>query len=376
MARAQLGDDHFRLAVESSPASMIVTSCDGVIQFANAETERMLGFSVDELIGKSIDILVPHQMRQGHAKLREHFLLSPRKRPMNVGRDLKARRKDGTEIPVEIGLSPIETSIGVFVLATVFDITPRREAERSLAQQTSELERANERLDRFSFVASHDLQEPLHKIVAFSELLEQAIASANISEMIYANHVIRVSALRARELINDLLIYSRTINDTQQLRILDLREEIQIALDGLAEVIEETGTSIETDVSDVGFRADRSQFGRLMRNILSNAIKYRKPNQTANVQISATPLPENSVRLAIVDDGIGFDAKYADTIFEPFRRLHTSIQYPGTGIGLAICKSIIDRHGWSISIAASPGAGASFFITMPAFPKNLPSDNR
>jgi PAS domain S-box-containing protein len=376
MARAQLGDDHFRLAVESSPASMIVTSCDGVIQFANTETERMLGFSVDELIGKSIDILVPDQMRQGHAKLREHFLLSPSKRPMNVGRDLKARRKDGTEIPVEIGLSPIETSIGVFVLAIVFDITPRREAERSLAQQTSELERANERLDRFSFVASHDLQEPLHKIVAFSELLEQAIASANISEMIYANHVIRVSALRARELVNDLLIYSRTINDTQQLRILDLREEIQIALDGLAEVIQETGTSIETDVSDVGFRADRSQFGRLMRNILSNAIKYRKPNQIANVQISATPLPENSVRLAIVDDGIGFDAKYADTIFEPFRRLHTSIQYPGTGIGLAICKSIIDRHGWSISIAASPGAGASFFITMPTLPKNLPSDNR
>jgi PAS domain S-box-containing protein len=374
MSFADLGDNPFRLAVESSPAAMIVASSDGVIQFANAETERMFGYPADELAGRSIDILVPSRLRHGHVLLRQSFIAAPSKRPMGAGRDLRARKRDGSEFPVEIGLTPIEASTGLLVLATVIDVSPRREAERSLEQRANELERANERLDRFAYVASHDLQEPLRKIVAFSELLEQAIAATNQSEMIYANHVIRTSALRARELVNDLLTYSRTINDAQQLCILDLKDEIQLALDDLSELISETGAVIEVEVSRITFKADRSQFARLMHNIISNAIKYRKPDQISNVRITATQLDGDAIRLAIVDDGIGFEAKYADAIFEPFKRLHTRTQYPGTGIGLAICKSIVDRHGWSISIDSSPGAGATFFITMPTLPPDTPRD--
>jgi light-regulated signal transduction histidine kinase (bacteriophytochrome) len=295
---------------------------------------------------------------------------------MGVGRDLKARRADGSEFPVEIGLAPIETASGILILVTVLDITARREAEQALAQRAAELERANERLDRFAFVASHDLQEPLRKIVAFSDLLEKAIVAGDQSEMTYSNHVIRASALRARELVNDLLVYSQTINDAQQLRELDLRNEIQLALNDLSEMINETHSAIHLDVSKIRFKADRSQFARLMHNIISNAIKYRKPNQIANVQISTTRLEDNTMRLAIIDDGIGFEAKYADVIFEPFKRLHTKAQYPGTGIGLAICKSIVDRHGWQISIESSPGEGATFFITMPTLPRETVHDSR
>lgn len=374
MSFADFGDNYLRLAVESLPAAVIVIGRDGAIQFANAETERMFGYPPDKLIGRSIDILVPNRLRQGHAQLRQGFLASPCKRPMGAGRDLKARRIDGSEFPVEIGLTPIDISGGPLVLATVLDISARREAENSLAQRAKELECANERLDRFAYVASHDLQEPLRKIIAFSELLEQAIACDNQSEMTYANHVIRISALRARELVNDLLIYSRTINDAQQLRNLDLRNEILLALNDLSELINETSSSIHIDVPSTIFRADRSQFARLMHNIISNAIKYRKPDQIAKVQISATPLDENSIRLAISDDGIGFEAKYADDIFEPFKRLHTKTQYPGTGIGLAICKSIVDRHGWGISIKSAPGEGATFFITMRTLPEGSPLD--
>lgn len=369
MSFAHLGDSHFRLAVESSPAAMIVTSHDGIIQFANAQTEHMFGYPAEELAGQSIDILAPARLRQCLALLRQSLIDAPDKRPMSAGRDLKARRRDGSEFPVEIGLTPINSSTGLLLLFTALDATPRHEAESNLAQRANELERANQRLDRFAYVASHDLQEPLRKIIAFSELLEQAIASTNQSEMIYANHVIRTSALRARELVNDLLTYSRTINDEQQLRIIDLREEIQLALDDLSELIQETGSSTEIDVSHVAIRADRSQFARLMHNIISNAIKYRKPNHISKVCITATRLDGDAIRLAIIDDGIGFEAKYADAIFEPFKRLHTRTQYSGTGIGLAICKSIVDRHGWSISIDSAPGAGATFFITMPVAPE-------
>ncbi len=118
------------------------------------------------------------------------------------------------------------------------------------------------------------------------------------------------------------------------------------------------------DVSHTKFKADRSQFSQLLQNILSNAIKYRKPNVSPRILIKSSPLEKACFRLEISDNGIGFEEKYAQTIFEPFKRLHSQTQYPGTGIGLAICKSIVDRHGWSLAIKSAPGEGATFSITI------------
>lgn len=361
-----LSDEHFRLAVESSPAAMIVVSTDGVIEFVNAETERMLGYRPNELIGKSVDLLVPMHLRQAHAALRQGYIESPSKRPMGAGRDLKAVRRDGSELPVEIGLTPIETPSGLFVLATVLDITARRNAESALAQRAAELERANERLAQFAYVASHDLQEPLRKIAAFSDLLESAISSSNEDEMAYANQVMRTSALRARELVNDLLTYSRTINDEQQLQDLDLRKEIEASLTDLSEAINESEAEITIDIPPVTFRADHCQFARLMHNLVSNAIKYRKAGERPKMTIAVASAEASKAILSVADNGIGFESKYESTIFEPFKRLHSKAQYPGTGIGLAICKSIADRHGWKLSAKSQPGQGATFFVTIPA----------
>ncbi len=357
-------EELFRMAVESSSAAMIVTRPDGAIQFANAETERMFGYRARELIGQSIDILVPMRFRQSHVSLRKGFFESPSKRAMGVGRDLKAIRRDGAEFPVEIGLAPIKTARGPLILATVLDITARREGELALAQRAFELERANERLAQFAFVASHDLQEPLRKIAAFSDLLERAIESSIQSDMNYANQVIRTSALRARSLVDDLLIYSGTINDAQQLQELDLRNEIDSALIDLSQAVKETGAEIRIEVPHTKFTADRSQFVRLIFNIVSNAIKYRKPDEAAEIRIKSSPLNDSAALLEITDNGIGFDEKYAQMIFEPFRRLHSQAQYPGSGIGLAICKSIADRHGWLLSVKSTPGKGTVFFVTI------------
>lgn len=364
MSFDNIGEDQFRLAVESAPAAMIVSSAEGLIQFVNAETERMFGYRSDELVGKSIDILVPARMRSAHSSLRQSFFAHPSKRPMGAGRDLKATRRDGSEFPVEIGLTPIESESGLVVLATVLDITARREAENALSQRAAELERANERLAQFAYVASHDLQEPLRKIAAFSDILEQAISSANRTDMAYANSVMRSSALRARELVDDLLTYSRAINDTQHLQDLDLREEIELAIDDLSETIAETGARLSIEAPHLTIRADRSQFSRLTHNIVSNALKYRKPDRTPEIVIEATR-DEREVVVAFADNGIGFESKYERVVFEPFKRLHPKGKYPGTGIGLAICKSIADRHGWRLSVSSQPGQGSTFYVAIP-----------
>ncbi len=358
-------DSRFRLAVEASPAAMIMTGPDGLIEFANAETERMFGYSVEELIGRSIDELVPARMRGAHSGLRRGFLASPSKRPMGAGRDLNGVRKEGMEFPVEIALTPIDSENDLIVLATVVDITARRRSETELAQRASELELANERLTQFAYVASRDLQEPLRKIAVYAGLLDEAIAKSDAADVARATAVIASSAVRARRLVDNLLTFSRVTGSETQLQPLDLRAEVELALSDLSEAIEETGARVRIDIPPIVVPADRAQLGRLMQNIVSNAIKFHKPGAAPAVEIRATLLDRGRARLSIADDGIGFEEKFAKEIFEPFKRLHDLKQYPGTGIGLAICKAIADRYGWTLDVKSRPGEGATFFITLP-----------
>ncbi len=222
-----------------------------------------------------------------------------------------------------------------------------------------------ERLAQFVYAASLDLQVPLRKIEAFSELLENAIASSNKADIAYARHAMQSCALSARKLVDDLLTYSSTILGGQQLEILDLREEIESTLDDLSESIIETKAGINVEVVATNILADRSQFACLMQNIISNAIKYRKPGRAPKIDIISGAVDNKTIRLAIVDYGVGFNEEFAQTIFEPFKRLHNEAEYPGTGIELAICKSLADRHGWGISVKSQPGEGTSFSFMIP-----------
>jgi PAS domain S-box-containing protein len=240
----------------------------------------------------------------------------------------------------------------------------RRDAEQALEQRIVELERANERLARFAYVASHDLQEPLRKIVAFSQMLDAAVAATDYDDVAHAGDVMRRSALRARELVDDLLVYSRLTDAPLKPQLRDLRVEIQSALTDLSELVEESKADIHLDVPSVEFSVDPPQFARLMHNLVSNAIKFRRPDETPRIAISAR-VEEGALRLRVCDEGVGFEAKYAKAIFEPFKRLHSKAQYPGTGIGLAICKTIADRHGWTLTGCSQPQQGATFELVMP-----------
>ena len=345
---------------------MIMVDADGMIEFANAETERMFGYRVGELVGRSIDILVPAASRSAHAGLRQGFFASPSKRPMGVGRDLHGTRKDGVEFPVEIGLTPIDAATGVSVLATIVDITARRKVELDLAQRASDLELANQRLTQFAYVASHDLQEPLRKIAVYAGLLDDAVRKSDAAAISRATSVISASAARARRMVDNLLTFSRVSSAETHTQPLDLREEVELALGDLSAAIEETNAKIQLDIEPVVVPADRAQLGRLIQNIVSNAIKYHKAGAAPSIVIRAARVGRKAVQLSVADDGVGFDEKFAREIFQPFKRLHNSKDYPGTGIGLAICKAIADRYGWTIVARSRPGEGSTFEVTLPA----------
>jgi PAS domain S-box-containing protein len=374
-----LGCDCFRFIIEASPAAVIMIGGAGDVRYANAEVERMFGYRREELLGRSIDILVPARLRRRHACHRRGFMANPSKRLMGpVGgseRVLKGRRRDGSEFPIQIGLAPLETRSGLLVAATLVDVTERRETEKALAQSVQELERSNERLLRFAYVASLDLQKPLLEIAEQSRRLEQAVASADRANMIEASRTMRNRALGARKLVDDLLIYARTIYGEQQLEALDLREEVRFSLAGLSQLIAASNAQLRVDVPAVTFVADRGQFARLMQNVIANAIKYHKPGCCAKIDVTATLRDDSTLRLAIADQGVGFDEEFARRIFEPFSAPSDDTEYAGTGIELAVCKSIADRHGWSISVKSHPGKGATFFFTIPT-PFAIPTSSQ
>ena len=355
-------NDLFRLAVEASPAGIFVVDATGQIELANAEGERLFGYAPGAMVDLSIDQLVPEPRRSGHRELRAHFEAVPSKRQMGAGRDLRAAHRDGHEFPVEIGLTPIQRPQGFAVLAVVVDITARRESEKLIQAKVAELERANTSLAHFAFVASHDIQEPLRKIVAFSDLLQSAVEDNDAEEIAMTSGVMRAAAKQARTLVSGILSFAHSLNDAYKVQTLSIVDVVEAALGNLSRAIADSGARIERDVRGFAFQGDRTQAIQLVQNVIENAIKYSKPGAAPRISVSAAQGEDGAQALTIRDDGIGFPAQRREEIFEPFKRLHGRDVYAGSGLGLAICKAIADRHGWRLSADSTPNDGASFEV--------------
>ncbi len=357
-------DDVHHLAVEACPAAMIMVGANGTIELVNAECERMFGYERAGLIGSTIEKLVPEKARADHRTLRASFVGEPSRRLMGIGHDYRAVRSDGSEFPVEIGLTPINIPSGQGVLAFVVDITARREAQKTISGHIAELERVNEGLAHFASIASHDIQEPLRKIVAFADILKTAITDANMDEVAYAGGVMQVSARHARRLVADLLSFARAVNAEYALEPLSMREVVDGALLDLSQTILDENAVLEVNVEDFTITADRTQTILLVQNLVSNALKYHEAGKRPIVRISADARPHSARRLSIADEGIGFPIARLEDIFEPFKRLHSRDKYPGSGIGLAICKTVASRHGWSIIAESAPMCGSRFDVLL------------
>jgi len=361
--------ERLELVVESAPNGIIVSNKEGRVLLVNQMAEKLFGYSREEFLQLSIEDLVPHRVRQAHHQNREDFHTHLVARRMGAGRDLYAMRKDGSEFPVEIGLTPLPNLDEVHVLSTIVDISQRKLAEDELRRYAKELERSNAELEVFAAVASHDLQEPLRKIRTMGERLVR-ISEGELSEKgrDYLARMIAASE-RMHHFILDLLTFSRVSTRSEPSVLVNLKEVVVEALSALEINIEETGAEIL--VNDLpAAEVDRSQMRQVFQNLIGNGLKFSHPDRSPHIELVGRIVDEKFIEIDVKDNGIGFDEKYVSRIFVIFQRLHGRSEYPGTGIGLAICKKIVERHGGTIAAKSKPGEGSIFTIALPREQRN------
>lgn len=351
-----------KLLVDTSFAARFLINSEGRIAYANSAAQALFGYSFDEFDGASIDLifLTGTDRKRGMPPL-DH----PVRIMIGDDQEIRGKTKEGRELTLRVGTSPIHTLTGTFLAVTIFDVTAYREKERELRFRGKQLTEANERISRFAHLVSHDLQEPLRKIASFSTVMKTALSEGDAKTALHASEVVQNSASRARSLVASLLDYCAEASAILKLEYIDVRGEVEQVLGDLSAPISETGAKIQDEVPiNLKVKADRAQFMRLMNNLIENAIKFHKEGQHPEILVSAAKA-ERSVLLQVSDKGIGFEPIYAQRIFEPFERLRPFSQTPGHGIGLAAVKSICNRHGWSVEAESLPGQGATFRVNIP-----------
>ena len=331
------------------------TDLEGRTTFANPAIAKLTGWKVEDLMGLTENEIFGLPGSNGNAE----------KAP---GEEV-FYRKDGTPFAVDYVRTDInENGRKVGSVLIVKDITERKRSDETLAQRAAELARSNAELEQFAFVASHDLQEPLRKIQAFGDRLKMKCQGAIAAEAHDYLQRMQNAAARMRTLIDDLLAFSRVIRSSEPFVPVDLVKVTKEVLSDLEVRIEKSGAQVE--VGDLPtIQADPLQMRQLLLNLLSNALKFQLPDARPVVMIQARifnqPSGEEMCELTVSDNGIGFEEIYLEKIFAVFQRLHGRTEYEGTGVGLAVCRRITDRHHGTITAKSQLGQGSAFIVTLP-----------
>jgi len=351
-------EGRYRGLLEAAPDAMVVVNPGGEIVLLNVQAEKQFGYSRDELVGQKVKNIIPEGFAERLVADALRSAEDALAQQIGTGIELIARRKNGSDFPIELMLSPLESAEGILVTAAIRDISVRKKAEENLLDKVGELNRSNEELGQFAYIASHDLQEPLRMVASYTQLLSRRYKGKLDAD---ADEFIAFAvdgASRMQRLIQDLLTYSRV--GTKGLELLRVSSEgaLQQALINLRSAIDESGALVTHDPLPE-ILADEMQLIQLFQNLVGNAIKYQNTG-IPRVHISAA---RNSVMkwiFSVKDNGLGIDPQYFEKIFGMFQRLHKREEFAGTGIGLAICKKIVERHGGRISVESQLGQGSTF----------------
>lgn len=355
-------NEQFRLVVESAPNSMVLVDYSGHIVMVNRQTEVLFGYKRNELVGQKVELLIPARLQKYHPSLREKFYAHPQARPMGAGRDLYGVRKDGKEIPIEIGLNPLEKNESHFVLASIIDITERKKTEEEIRLYTKRIEDKNKELEQFTFIASHDLREPLNSITSLIELLLEDAGGKLDDETLKRLNFISQSSNRMKDLVKGLLDYAR-LGKNSEFEQVDCNEIVATVVNDLEVLIKNSEAEIKVNKLPV-FHALEIEMRMLFQNLISNAIKYKSPNQNPRIEITAKKV-KNGWEFAVSDNGIGIPPDQKEKIFIIFQRLHRRDEYEGIGVGLAHCRKIVELHDGKIWVESEPGKGSTFYFFIP-----------
>jgi PAS domain S-box-containing protein len=364
----QRAERRFRLAIESAPSGMVMVDGNGSIVLVNSQAEKLFGYSRSELIGQSVEMLVPERFHHHHPAYRQGFFQQPESRPMGAGRDLFGRRKDGTEFPIEIGLNPIETDEGIFALSAIVDITERKQLERELHLRLEDLATADRQKDEFLAMLAHELRNPLAPIRNALQVLDLPTADVRMQQR--AKEMMSRQLQHLVRLVDDLLDVSRIITGRVELRKerFDLNAAIARAVETAEPLIDARGHKLVLSLPErpIPVYADLVRLSQVISNLLTNAAKYTpKPGR---IWLSAEQAGTD-ISIRVKDEGIGIAPEMLERVFDLFVQADAtpSRAQGGLGIGLTLVRRLIEMHEGSVSVTSGGlGQGSEFLVRVPA----------
>jgi len=345
----------FRGVLEAGPDAIVLVDASGRMILVNSETERLFGYPREELLGEFVERLVPTRFHGSHPGPRRKYFHNPQTRPMGSGLELSGRRKDGSEFPVEISLSPLSIDESQVAMAAIRDVSSRKKTDEALKAAHAELE-------AFTYSVSHDLRAPIRQIEGFSKILGEHLGK-DIDPQV-EQYLLRIQegSQQMGRLVDDLLHLAHLGRQHAKPRRISLDSLVgdvlpNVRSEGNDRKIEWQVNPLPTVVCDPGLMKV------VFTNLLSNAVKYTRPREKAVIEIGQIVTNGQPV-VYVRDNGVGFDMKYADKLFGVFQRLHRAEEFEGTGIGLATVYRIIRKHNGTIWAEAAPDVGATFFFTL------------